>query len=124
MSWNAENKICKMDYQVGWEANVEYSGVPEGRVVGFYTQRERLHKISHFKKKMLTRKQLVPVVKEYEGRSKSAFRKPRKNGKFVKAELGHLFMMSEEQRQERTRLIDQHLTKLDYESAVTFLIEY
>ena len=99
-------------------------GIHEGKIVGFYTQRERRNKIFHFKNKNMRRKFFVPVVKEFEGRSNSARIKPRKGGRFVKSELGHLYTLTEEQKMKRTRTIDFHISNDDYESAVTFLIEY
>lgn len=119
-----QRETLKMDTCEDPNALSYPTGDSQGKIVGFYTQRERLNKISHFKKKMLKRKEMFPVYKIFEGRRQSAFAKPRKWGKFVSKELGHLYFVTEEQKQQRTKDIDDSIKKKDYESAVTNLIQY
>lgn len=96
----------------------------EGKIIGFYTQRERANKISHFRAKMNKRKEEVPVIKSFQGRSRCARIKPRKCGKFVKSELAHLYTLTQEQKLERTKKIDQFMKEGNYECALEYLIEY
>lgn len=116
-------KTPKMDYSAA-DSTFASCFAREGKMVGFYTQRERRNKIYHYRAKVLRRKFFVPVIKEFAGRSMSARVKPRKCGKFVKTELGHLYELTEEQKLERTQTIDSYLNQHDYESAITYLIEY
>lgn len=123
-SCETSQKTPKMDYF--WD-KISVSNLDcntEGRLVGFYTQKERKNKISHYRAKATKRKIICPVVKEFIGRSISAFRKPRKWGKFVKSEIAHLYALTPRQRMERTQQIDNYLNKKDYNNALTYLIEY
>ncbi|CAI2368913.1 unnamed protein product [Moneuplotes crassus] len=96
----------------------------EGKLVGFYTQKERRLKIARLRQKQKRRRQLCPISKRYSGRRRSAFQKPRKGGRFVKSELAHLYALTEAERLKRTEIIDSNLAQGNYEEAVSFLIEY
>lgn len=113
-----------MDHEVGANYNSENSSPNEGRLVGFYTQKERRNKISHYRHKQKKRREKCPISKNYSGRKRSAFQKPRKDGRFVKNELAHLYSLTDEDRMKRTRIIDEKLGKGNYEGAVSLLIEY
>lgn len=96
----------------------------EGRLVGFYTQRERRNKISHLRKRLLKHKQSCPVNKQYKGRSQAARSKVRVWGKFVKAELAEKYAVDDEVFHQRNKLIDQYVSEQDYQKAVEVLAEY
>lgn len=49
----------------------------EGKLVGFYTQKERRNKINHLRRKLMKHKQECPINKQYKGRSKAARSKAR-----------------------------------------------
>lgn len=96
----------------------------EGKLVGFYTQRERRNKINHLRNKLLRRKMQRPINKQYEGRSKAARSKPRFWGKFVKSELADKYAVDDEEIHKRNVLIDKYVGELNYEKAVEVLAEY
>lgn len=96
----------------------------EGKLVGFYTQKERRNKLAHLRAKLLKRKLECPVNKTYKGRSKAARRKPRFWGKFVKSEVADLYAVDDREIFKRNALIDKYVTKMDYQKAVEVLAEY
>ena len=96
----------------------------EGRLVGFYTQKERRNKINHLRRKLQKHKMWCPVNKQYKGRSQAARSKVRLWGKFVKAELAEKYAVDEKVFHERNVLIDKYVAEEDYQKAVEVLAEY
>ncbi|CAI2359751.1 unnamed protein product [Moneuplotes crassus] len=96
----------------------------EGRLVGFYTQRERKNKIKHLRKRLLKHRQACPINKQYKGRSNAARSKVRLCGKFVKAELAEKYAVDDKVFHGRNKLIDKYVKQQDYQKVVEVLAEY
>jgi len=67
----------------------------EGRIVGFYTQRERTHKIAKYKQKL--QKWKKQNKNAFSGRSRVAKKKLRYFGRFIKSEDFKNKVLSDEQ---------------------------
>ena len=96
----------------------------EGKLVGFYTQRERRNKINHLRQKLMKHKMECPINKLYKGRSKAARSKVRFWGKFVKSELAEKYADDDMEVYKRNALIDKYVTANDFQKAVNVLAEY
>ena len=96
----------------------------EGKLVGFYTQKERRNKINHMRQKLLRHKTDKPISKHYKGRSKAARCKARFCGKFVSAELAEKYSVDDEQFYKRNALIDKYVKSMDFQKTVDVLTEY
>jgi hypothetical protein len=64
------------------------------------------------------------IYHRFEGRRVSAFAKPRRDGRFVKKEIAHLYALTPAQRYARTKTIDDYLKEGDLNNALSYLIEY
>ncbi|CAI2361066.1 unnamed protein product [Moneuplotes crassus] len=96
----------------------------EGKLVGFYTQRERRNKIKHLKHKLSKHRRTCPVNKQFKGRSHAARGKTRIRGKFVKSELAEKYAVDDKVLHQRNKMIDEYVQKRDYQKAVEVLTEY
>lgn len=96
----------------------------EGKLVGFYTQRERRNKINHMRSKLMRHKLECPVNKIYKGRSKAARSKVRLCGKFVKSEFAEKYAIDDKEFIKRNELIDKYVKANDYQRTVDVLAEY
>jgi hypothetical protein len=96
----------------------------QGRLVGFYTQRERRNKINQLRQKLMRRKIQCPINKIYKGRSKAARSKARFQGKFVKGELAEKYSVDDTEFLKRNDAIEKHLREMDYQKTVNVLTEY
>ena len=96
----------------------------EGKLVGFYTQKERKNKINHLRSKLMKRKLECPINKVYKGRSKAARTKPRFWGKFVKSDLAEKYAVDDKEVHKRNELIDKYVSMMDYQKTVDVLAEY
>lgn len=96
----------------------------EGKLIGFYTQRERRNKINHLRQKLMKHKMECPINKLYKGRSKAARSKVRFWGKFVRSELAEKYAVDDTEVYKRNALIDKYVTAYDFQKVVNVLAEY
>lgn len=96
----------------------------EGKLIGFYTQRERRHKINQWRARLTKHKKANPINKLYKGRSNAARSKVRLCGKFVKSDIAEKYAIGNDEFQRRNTLIDKYLKENDFEKAVGVLVEY
>lgn len=96
----------------------------EGKLIGFYTQRERMNKIQHLRKRLMKHKRSCPINKQYKGRSNAARSKVRVAGRFVKASLAEQYQVDDKVLSERNELISKYFSAQDYQKVVNVLAEY
>ena len=96
----------------------------EGKLVGFYTQNERIFKIRCLQKRLMKRKFRSPISKVYKGRSNAARVKQRLHGKFIKSGNDWDYHQDQLKRKEINRLIDKYVTEMDYNKIVDAISEY
>lgn len=93
----------------------------EGRVVGFYTQRERSSKIQKYKQKLSKWKKSNKDA--FNGRSRVAKTKLRYFGRFIKSEDFKDKIISDEQILKNNYQIDYVTEKKDYNSLVEIITQ-
>lgn len=98
---------------------IRYDGEPQGKLVGIYTQRERLHKINKYKAKLQRWKDANKDA--FNGRSRVAKKKLRYFGRFIKSEDFKDKILSDDQIVKNNLEIDSVVTKGDYNTLVDII---
>ncbi|CAI2367647.1 unnamed protein product [Moneuplotes crassus] len=63
--WPEIHQVPKSDYEWNPQDTVKSTRVKEGKLVGFYTQKERRNKIAKLREKQRKRRQQCPISKSY-----------------------------------------------------------